>query len=66
MSITVGKLIEQLSKLDLELQVYACHGASGSVDEVGSAYLAEVVQYDIDMGMDLKLGEPYISIYIGN
>ena len=66
MSITVGKLIEYLKLYKSDLEVYACHGASGSVDEIGSPSLTKANSMDISMGLDLDEGTEYISLYTGN
>lgn len=66
MSITVGKLIESLKEFDLDFEVYAIHGASGSVDGVGSAHLGKADQQDIGMGLDLEEGTEFVWLYTGN
>ena len=66
MSIKVSKLIEYLQELPPDLEVYACHGASGSVDEVASPCVTNANEMDIGMGLDLEEGEEYVSLYTGN
>lgn len=66
MSITVQKLIEYLEGLPPDMEVYACHGASGSVDEVSSPHITEASIADTMMGLDMEIGERYVSLYTGN
>lgn len=66
MSIKVSKLIEYLQKMPQDLEIFACHGASGSVDEVSSPHVEEASIYDTSMGLDLEIGEKYVSLYTGN
>ena len=47
-----------------EKQIFARHGTSGAVDEVGNAHLSNLVG---ESGpFDLQPGEAYVSLYIGN
>lgn len=64
----LNELIKQLRKLQDEgkgdLQVYACHGSSGSCYPLGLSYVTNLVD---QLGpFDIKKDEEYISVYVGH
>lgn len=64
---TARELIGQLTKLeDLDLPVYGVHGASGSSYTIGFPSIQKADMHEQGDTLDLKLGEKYIMLYIGN
>ena len=73
MTVTLGDLIQQLINVanensisNLDLPVYACHGASGVSDEIGSANSAKVSGWEDGVLADLEVGTEYVSLHTGN
>lgn len=65
---TVNDILKSFLKLAEEghgdAQVFARHGASGDCSEVGTPHVTDRVD---DCGpFDLKPGEQYVSLYVGN
>jgi len=73
MTVTLGELIQKLidvvnenPTVNQDLPVYACHGASGVSDEIGSASVATVGKWDDGALTELEEGVEYVSLYTGN
>ena len=50
---------------NFNIPVFATHGASGAMDPVGHPFIREATEEDVDL-LGIKVGDEYISIYIGN
>jgi len=65
----LDKVIKNLRELQDEghgsLPVFAIHGASGNANEVSYGFLRKYDGHGY-VALDLKTGEQYIEIYIGN